>query len=107
MKRTQAADAVDYKRKISRNKYNSKCLGSDGDNLGADVVALNSDFLTFEKPFFDGSNAASTSNKKLIVKTSQTPMSALPVVSKRISSTTHRKKRLEEAELVVEDGGGK
>ena len=68
MKRTQAAEAVDCKRKISRNKYNSKCLGSDGDNLGADVVTLNSDFLNFEKPFFDGSNAASTSNKKIIVK---------------------------------------
>jgi hypothetical protein len=64
VKRTQAAEAVDCKRKISRNKYNSKCLGSDGDSLsGADVVTLNSDFLTFEKPFFDGDNAASTSKK--------------------------------------------
>jgi hypothetical protein len=45
VKRTQAAEAVDCKRKISRNKYNSKCLGSDGDSLsGADVVTLNSDF---------------------------------------------------------------
>ena len=61
VKRTQAAEAVDCKRKISRNKYNSKCLGSVGDSLsGADVVTLNSDFLTFEKPFFDGDNAAST-----------------------------------------------
>ena len=45
MKRTQAAEAVDSKRKISRNKYNRKCLGSDGDNLsGVDDVTLNSDF---------------------------------------------------------------
>ena len=107
VKRTQTAEAVDCKRKLSRNKYNSKCLGSNGDIPGVDAVTLNSEFLTFEKPFFDGENTASSANKKM-AKEPQTLTTLAPAaVSKKFASTTHRKKRQENTELALEDGGEK
>ena len=107
MKRSQTAEAVDCKRKLSRNKCNSKCLGSNGDIPGVDAVTLNSEFLTFEKPFFDGENTASSANKKM-AKEPQTLTTLAPAaVSKKFASTTHRKKRQENTELALEDGGEK
>ena len=78
MKSSQTAEAVDCKRRLSRNKYNSKCLGSNGDIPGVDAVTLNSEFLTFEKPFFYGENTAAAANKKKSVKESQTLTTPAP-----------------------------
>ena len=92
MKRSQTAEAVDCKRKLSRNKYNSKCLGSNGDIPGVDAVTLNSEFLTIEKPFFDGENTAVSANKKKAVKEPQTLTTPAPAApSKKIAGTAHRK----------------
>ena len=64
--------------------------------------------MTFEKPFFDGENTAVSANKKKAVKEPQTLTAPAPAApSKKIAGTTHRKKRLEDTELALEDVGGK
>ena len=92
VKRSQTAEAVDCKRKLSRNKYNSTCLGSNGDIPGDDAITLNSEFLTFEKPFFDGGNTTVSANKEKAVKEPQILTTLAPAApSKKIAGTTHRK----------------